>query len=152
MRTIRTYSEMMKLSSFEERFEYLKIGGKPGAETFGFDRYLNQIFYRSKPWRDLRNEIIIRDDGNDLGVDGYPIGGKIIIRDDGKKFRNKIIIHHMNPITKADIDDMSDYLFNPEYLICCSHNTHNAIHYGDASLLPKLPKERRPNDQCPWLE
>lgn len=139
MRTIRTYSEMLKLSSFEERFEYLKIGGKPGAETFGFERYLNQIFYRSKLWKDLRNKIIIRDDGKDLGADGYPIGGKIII-------------HHMNPITKADIDDMSDYLFNPEYLICCSHNTHNAIHYGDASLLPKLPKERRPNDQCPWLE
>lgn len=139
MRTIRTYSEMMKLSSFEERFEYLKIGGKPGAETFGFERYLNQIFYRSKLWKDLRNKIIIRDDGKDLAADSYPIGGKIII-------------HHMNPITKADIDDMSDYLFNPEYLICCSHNTHNAIHYGDASLLPKLPKERRPNDQCPWLE
>lgn len=139
MRTIRTYSEMMKLSSFEERFEYLKIGGKPGAETFGFERYLNQIFYRSKLWKDLRNKIIIRDDGKDLAADCYPIGGKIII-------------HHMNPITKADIDDMSDYLFNPEYLICCSHNTHNAIHYGDASLLPKLPKERRPNDQCPWLE
>lgn len=139
MRTIRTYSEMKKLSSFEERFEYLKIGGKPGDETFGFERYLNQIFYRSKIWKDLRNKIIIRDDGLDLGVDGYQIGGKIII-------------HHMNPITKADIDDMSDYLFNPEYLICCSHNTHNAIHYGDASLLPKLPKERRPNDQCPWLE
>lgn len=139
MRTIRTYSEMLKLSSFEERFEYLKIGGKPGAETFGFERYLNQIFYRSKLWKDLRNKIIIRDDGKDLAADGYPIGGKIII-------------HHMNPITKADIDDMSDYLFNPEYLICCSHNTHNAIHYGDASLLPKLPKERRPNDQCPWLE
>ena len=139
MRTIRTYSEMLKLSSFEERFEYLKIGGKPGAETFGFERYLNQIFYRSKLWKDLRNKIIIRDDGKDLAADGYLIGGKIII-------------HHMNPITKADIDDMSDYLFNPEYLICCSHNTHNAIHYGDASLLPKLPKERRPNDQCPWLE
>ena len=139
MGTIRTYSEMKKLSSFEERFEYLKIGGKPGDETFGFERYLNQIFYRSKIWKDLRNKIIIRDDGLDLGVDGYQIGGKIII-------------HHMNPITKADIDDMSDYLFNPEYLICCSHNTHNAIHYGDASLLPKLPKERRPNDQCPWLE
>lgn len=137
-RTIRTYSEMKTLSSFEERFEYLKIGGKPGIETFGFERYLNQTFYRSKIWKELRNRIIIRDDGNDLGIDGYQITGKIII-------------HHMNPITKADIEDMSEYMLNPEYLICCSHNTHNAIHYGDASLLPKTPKERRPNDQCPWL-
>lgn len=139
MRTIRTYSEMKKLSSFEERFEYLKLSGKVGAETFGFERYLNQNFYRSKMWKELRNRIIIRDDGNDLAMDGYLIGGKILI-------------HHLNPITKKDIEDMSEYMLDPEFLVCCSHNTHNAIHYGDADLLPQLPVERKPNDQCPWLQ
>ena len=139
MRTIRTYSEMKKLSSFEERFEYLKLSGKVGAETFGFERYLNQNFYRSKMWKELRNRIIIRDDGNDLAMDGYQIGGKILI-------------HHLNPITKKDIEDMSEYMLDPEFLVCCSHNTHNALHYGDADLLPQLPVERKPNDQCPWLQ
>ena len=130
---------MKKLSSFEERFEYLKLSGKVGAETFGFERYLNQNFYRSKMWKELRNRIIIRDDGNDLAMDGYQIGGKILI-------------HHLNPITKKDIEDMSEYMLDPEFLVCCSHNTHNAIHYGDADLLPQLPFERKPNDQCPWLQ
>ena len=135
---IRAYTELMKLPTFKERFEYLKLlDGRVGEDTFGFDRYVNQQFYRSKEWKRLRDQLIIRDNGCDLGVDGYDIHGKIII-------------HHMNPITKNDIIDQTEYLMNPEYLICTTHNTHNAIHYGDENLLVTEPISRSKNDTCPW--
>lgn len=133
----RCYSELITLPTFEERYEYLRLGGFIGNETFGFDRYMNQIFYRSQKWKSIRDQVIIRDMGCDLGVEGYDIYGKILI-------------HHMNPITLQDIERESAFLLNPEYLICTTHQTHNAIHYGDASLLVKAPIERRPNDTCPW--
>lgn len=134
---IRTYSELMKLHTFEERYEYLRLRGKVGEETFGFDRYLNQIFYKSKEWALIRDQVIFRDNGCDLGVEGYDIYGRILI-------------HHMNPITKADILERSDLLLNPEYLICVSKNTHDAIHYSDKNLLVTDPIERTKNDTCPW--
>ena len=135
--TIRTYSELITLPTFEERFKYLQLDGSVGKDTFGFDRYINQNFYRSKEWKRVRNFVILRDNGCDLADDDYVIHGKIII-------------HHMNPITVRDIELVSDYLMNPEYLICTTHSTHNAIHYGDESLLMMLPTERRKNDTCPW--
>lgn len=134
---IRTYSELIKLKTFKDRFEYLKLDGIVGEETFGFDRYMNQMFYKSKEWASVRREIIIRDNGRDLGVEGYEIHGKILI-------------HHMNPINLSDIVHKTDELLNPDYLITTVLSTHNAIHYGDASLLPALPIERRANDTCPW--
>ena len=134
---IRNYSELITLRTFKERFEYLKLDGIVGEETFGFDRYMNQIFYKSKEWASVRREVIIRDNGCDLGVDGYEIHGKILI-------------HHMNPINLSDIVHKTDELLNPDYLITTVLSTHNAIHYGDASLLPALPVERRANDTCPW--
>ena len=138
-KTIRTYSELIQLDTFEERYKYLKLGGKVGEETFGFDRYLNQLFYKSEEWRRLRNEVIIRDSGCDLGVPGHEIRG------------SNIIIHHMNPITKEDILNRTEYLLNPEYLICVTHQTHNAIHYGDEMLLYNdVWTERSSNDTCPW--
>ena len=137
MRTIRTYSELMRLPTFEERFQYLKLDGLVGKDTFGFDRYLNQEFYRSKEWKEVRDFVIVRDNGCDLSVDGYEIVGRIYI-------------HHMNPITVNDIVHSSDFLLNPDYLICMSHNTHNAVHYGDEDLLITAPVERRKNDTCPW--
>ena len=137
MRTIRTYSELMRLPTFEERFRYLKLDGLVGKDTFGFDRYLNQEFYRSKEWKEIRDFVIVRDNGCDLGMDGYEIVGRIYI-------------HHMNPITVNDIVHSSDFLLNPDYLICVSHNTHNAVHYGNEDLLVAAPVERRKNDTCPW--
>lgn len=135
---IRTYSELIQLPTFEERFRYLKLDGNVAESTFGFDRYLNQQFYRSREWRRLRDEIIVRDNGCDLGINEFPIYGKILI-------------HHMNPISSKDILDMTDYLLNPEYLICTVYETHNAIHYGDADQIPyKELIERTPNDTCPW--
>lgn len=134
---IKTYSELKQLPTFRERFQYLKLEGSVGADTFGFDRYLNQLFYRSQKWKSIRNEVIIRDDGCDLGVEGYTIYGKIII-------------HHMNPITIDDIMNETDYLLNPEFLIATTHNTHNAIHYSDESLLISDPVIRTKNDTCPW--
>lgn len=134
---IRTYSELIKLSTFEERYRYLQLDGKVGEETFGFDRYLNQIFYKSKEWRSVRNHVILRDNGCDLGIEGREIHGRILI-------------HHMNPITKEDILNRTDFLMNPEYLISTIETTHNAIHYGDEDLLMKDPIERRKNDTCPW--
>ena len=134
---IKTYSELITLPTFEERFAYLQLNGVVGRDTFGFDRYLNQIFYRSKRWRSIRDQIIIRDNGCDLGVEGYDIYGKILI-------------HHINPITLDDIKRESEFLLNPEYLITTTHNTHNAIHYGDESLLSTMPMERVKNDTCPW--
>ena len=134
---IRTYSELIKLPTFEERFNYLRLDGVVGKDTFGFDRYLNQQFYRSSEWKRIRNQVIVRDNGCDLGIDEYEIHGRILI-------------HHMNPISIEDLQHMSDLLMNPEYLICVSHRTHNAIHYGDESLIVTAPIERSQNDTCPW--
>lgn len=134
---IRTYSELIALPTFEERFEYLKLSGSVGKNTFGHDRYLNQVFYSSYEWRKLRDEIIIRDNGCDLGVSDRIIYGKIYI-------------HHINPLRKDDIISRSEYLRNPDFLICTSFETHNAIHYGDINLLPRDPIERTKNDTCPW--
>lgn len=134
---IRTYSELITLPTFEERFQYLKLGGKVGEDTFGFDRYLNQVFYRSAKWKEIRDYVIIRDNGCDLGMEGYEI-------------HQRIIVHHMNPITKEDILRESEFLLDPEYMICTIKNTHDAIHYGDESLLITAPIERRKNDTCPW--
>lgn len=137
MRTIRTYSELITLPTFEERYRYLRLAGRVGQDTFGFDRYLNQSLYHSQEWRDIRDFVIIRDNGCDLGVEGYEINGSVII-------------HHMNPITTEDIELGTDFLFNPEYLITTVLSTHNAIHYGDESKLVKTPIVRRKNDTCPW--
>lgn len=137
MTTIRTYSQMIALPTYEERYEYLRLGGRVGEDTFGFDRYLNQVFYRSQRWKSIRDKVIIRDNGCDLATEGYDICGKILI-------------HHMNPITVEDIEQESEFLLNPEYMVCVTHNTHNAIHYGDKNLLITAPIERRPNDMCPW--
>ena len=134
---IRTYSELVSLPSFKERYEYLRLNGSVGLDTFGFDRYLNQEFYRSKEWKSIRDQVIIRDNGCDLGVDGYEIYGRIVI-------------HHMNPILQTDILDRTQLLLDPDYLICTTHATHNAIHYGDEGLLPQEPVERTRNDTCPW--
>ena len=134
---MRCYSELIKLPTFKERFEYLKLDGRVGEETFGYDRYLNQAFYHSDEWQSIRNRVILRDEGCDLGMMDHELYGKIYI-------------HHMNPISADDIIHASDYLTNPEYLICCSHNTHNAIHYGDETLLITAPVERTPFDMCPW--
>ena len=133
----RCYRELSRLKTFEERYEYLRIGGAVGESIFSFERYLNQALYMSKRWKLLRNEIIIRDNACDLGVEGHDI-------------YDKIIIHHMNPITREQIRNPDESLFDPEFLICVSNRTHQAIHYGDASLLPKGPVIRRPNDTCPW--
>ena len=135
--TIRTYSELITLPTFEERYRYLRLGGRVGEVTFGFDRWLNQVFYKSDEWLSVRNEVIIRDGACDLGIPG-------------REIESRILIHHMNPITKKDILDRSDFLLNPEYLICTIKNTHDAIHYGDESLLIKDPIVRRKNDTCPW--
>lgn len=137
MKMIRTYSELITLPTFEERYQYLKIGGTVGEETFGFDRYLNQSFYKTKEWLRIRDHVIIRDQGCDLAMID-------------REIRGKILIHHMNPITKEDIVRRSKYLLDPEYLICTVKNTHDAIHYGDESLLIKAPIERQKNDTCPW--
>lgn len=140
---IRTYSELIRLPTFEERYRYLRLGGTVGEDTFGFDRYLNQQFYKSDEWLDTRDYVIIRDTGRndycqDLGMDeGYDI-------------RGRILIHHVNPISKEDIIRRTKYLLDPEYLICTIDNTHRAIHYGDESLLIKAPVERTKNDTCPW--
>ena len=133
----RNYTELSRLKTIEERFEYLKLSGRVGEDTFGFDRYINQMFYKSKRWRKARDLVIIRDNGCDLGVEGFEIN-------------DKILVHHMNPITLEDIEEERDWIFDPEYLICSSDRTHKAIHYGDERLLPQLPKERRPGDTCPW--
>lgn len=134
---IRTYSELILLPTFEERFEYLRLDGRVGEATFGFDRYLNQLFYKSDEWLAIRDLVIIRDNGCDLGMPD-------------REIRDRILIHHMNPITKDDILRRSDFLLNPEYLITTIKNTHDAIHYGDDSLLIKNPVERRKHDTCPW--
>lgn len=134
---IRSYSELLRLHSFEERFRYLSLAGQVGDPTFGFDRHINQMFYTSREWRRLRHDIIARDNGCDLGVEGYEIF-------------DKIIIHHMNPMRVTDIVDGDDDILNPEFLICVTHRTHNAIHYGDESQLPRIFNERRPGDTLLW--
>ena len=135
--SIKRYSELIQFDTFEERYRYLKLDGRVGADTFGFDRYLNQIFYRSQKWKRIRNEVIIRDNGCDLGIEGHEIHGRVLI-------------HHMNPITIEDIEKESEFLLDPEYLISTIHNTHNAIHYGDEKLLIVAPIVRARNDTCPW--
>ena len=134
---IRTYSELILLPSFIERYRYLRIAGTVGKETFGFDRYLNQIFYKSDEWLEIRDYVIDRDNGCDLGVDGFDIEGRILI-------------HHMNPISKEDILRRSKFLLDPEYLITTVKNTHDAIHFGNEDLLYTGIVERAPNDMCPW--
>ena len=133
---LRTYSELSRLHTFKERFEYLRLDGIVGAETFGFDRYLNQIFYNSDEWKAVRKTVIIRDNGCDLGIKGYDIHGKIIV-------------HHMNPFSIDDVLHRKEELLDPEFLISTVLNTHNAIHYGDESLLPSAPIVRTKNDTCP---
>lgn len=137
MRTIKTYSELIKLPTFEDRFDYLKLNGIVCDVTFGAKRYLNQVFYRSKEWKRIRRDIIIRDNGCDLGVEGFDI-------------HSNIYIHHMVPITEEDIYQRTKYLTDSEYLICVSHRTHNAIHYGDISQVTSMPIARTPYDTCPW--
>lgn len=140
MRTfIKSYDELVQIPTFEERYEYLKLNGRIGEETFGFDRWLNQKFYQSDEWKNIRRDVILRDAGCDLGIEDREIVGRIYI-------------HHMNPITVDDIILRSDYLLNPMYLICTSKLTHDAIHYGDKSLLQEVFKERKPYDTCPWRQ
>lgn len=135
---IRRYSELIQLSTFEDRFRYLKLNGVVAHETFGFDRYLNQRFYKSKEWRQIRDYIIVRDGGCDLGCPDAPISGKIYI-------------HHMNPMSLEDLENHPEDLLNPEYLISVSLETHNALHYGDFSIVHKYDlEERLPNDTTPW--
>ena len=137
LKMLRTYSELSRLQTFRERFEYLRLDGIVGVETFGFDRYLNQVFYNSDEWKAVRKIVIIRDNGCDLGMDGYDIHGKIIV-------------HHMNPFSIDDVLHRKEELLDPEFLISTVLNTHNAIHYGDESLLPSAPIVRTRNDTCPW--
>jgi len=134
---IRTYSELRRLETFKERYNYLKLRGVVGDPTFGFDRYMNQQFYASSQWRDIRNQIIVRDEGCDLGIRGYEI-------------HNRLVIHHMNPMTVTDIVHGDPSILDPEFLITTTHITHNAIHYGDESLLPRVPVQRRPGDTKLW--
>lgn len=135
---IKTYSELSKLKSFDERFKYLKLNGRVGKEVFGYDRYMNQVFYRSYRWKRVRDMVIARDDGCDLGIEGHEIRGE------------KIYIHHMNPLLLNDILDETEYLMNPEYLITTKHSTHNAIHYGDERVSSLSFVDRTINDTCPW--
>lgn len=136
---LKTYSELSKLKTFEDRFQYLRLDGIVGEETFGFDRYLNQILYQSKEWKRCRRDIIIRDEGCDLGCEGFEVHGRILI-------------HHINPITVDDIVNRNPKVFDPENLILTSHNTHQAIHYGNEDLLIRAPIERSKHDTCPWRQ
>lgn len=137
MGNIKCYSELVRFPTFEERYRYLRLGGYVGQETFGFDRYMNQFFYRSPEWRRVRDIVIARDAGCDLGVEGHEIFGRVLI-------------HHMNPIRPEDIRNRTDMLLDPEYLITTVHETHQAIHYGDEGLLVVVPPPRTKNDTCPW--
>lgn len=134
---VRTYSELITMPTFEERYRYLRLSGIVGEETFGFDRYMNQNFYKWKEWLSVRDFVIVRDNGCDLGIEG-------------REIRGKIMVHHMNPITKEDILRRSEFLLNPKFLICTAPNTHDAIHYGDENLLVQMPVPRTKNDTCPW--
>ena len=134
---MKTYSELRRFSTFLDRYRYLQLHGHVGEDTFGFDRWLNQKFYRSSEWKAIRQEVILRDNACDLGCEGFEI-------------HSNLLIHHMNPITARDIVQRTDLILNPEYLICVSFETHQAIHFGDESLLPIEPESRKPNDTCPW--
>lgn len=134
---LRSYSELRRLKTFEERYQYLRIGGLVGESTFGFERFLNQQMYTSQKWKLTRNKVILRDNGCDLGIEGHDI-------------MDRIIIHHMNPLTREQFHEPDESMFDPEFLICVSNPTHLAIHYGDANLLERGPAVRRPNDMCPW--
>lgn len=136
---IKSYDALILLDTIEDRYNYLRIGGGVGRETFGFDRYLNQGFYQSMEWKRVRDEVISRDNGCDLGLEGYEINGRILI-------------HHMNPIQPDQIKFFDPDILDPDFLISCSHKTHNAIHYGDENLLPRRIVERRPNDTIPWRQ
>lgn len=133
----RKYSELRRLFTFEERFEYLRLGGVVGTSTFGFDRYINQDFYRSREWRSVRDRVIVRDNGCDLGIEGYEIHGNLLV-------------HHMNPMTADDVVHGEDWILNPDFLITTTQDTHNAIHYGDKSLLKTPFVPRQPNDTKLW--
>lgn len=137
MNNIKTYSELIRIPTFIQRYRYLKLNGAVGDETFGYDRYLNQVLYHSPEWKRFRREIIIRDNCCDLACEGYEIVGKVLI-------------HHIEPITMRDIELRDPKLFDPENVISVTLNTHNAIHYGDESLLMIEPLVRKPNDTCPW--
>lgn len=134
---IRKYSSLIKLRTLKERFEYLRLDGKVGVDTFGFDRYLNQRLYGSLKWKQARDTVIARDLGNDLGLPDFPV-------------YDQIVIHHMNPLLVSDVEVDDPKIYDPEYLICVSQRTHRAIHYGDESLLPQPLIERKKNDTCPW--
>ena len=137
MSKIRTYSDLKTIESFEDRFQYLSLKGRVGELTFGFDRWLNQLFYNSNEWKTIRNEVIVRDSGCDLGVSGFDI-------------HSGLLVHHMNPITVSDIERGEEWILDPEFLITTSHQTHNAIHYGDESLLPRGPIVRTRGDTLLW--
>lgn len=137
MMIIRTYQELIKFKTFKERYRYLKLGGKVGEEIFGFDRYLNQKFYRSAEWKRIRDYVILRDNACDLGIEDREID-------------NRIIIHHMNPLTKYDVINQTEFLLNPDYMICTTKRTHDAIHYGNEDILFGEFIERSKNDTCPW--
>lgn len=134
---IKSYSECMQLPTFLERFRYLQIGGYVGKETFGYDRYLNQILYRTPEWKRFRRDMILRDNGCDLACEGYEIHGNILV-------------HHINPITVEDVINRNPCIFDPDNAICTSLNTHNAVHYSDESILITEPVVRTPYDTCPW--
>lgn len=136
MRT-RNYSDLCKYTTFDERFEYLSLGGEVGEATFGFDRWINQHFYRSREWKLAREAVILRDGACDLGIPG-------------REIRTQLLVHHMNPVTPQDLVDGQEWVLDPEYLITTAHVTHNAIHYGDLSLIPREPVERRPGDTKLW--
>lgn len=133
----RSYSELITIPTYEDRFHYLQLNGAVGKDTFGYDRYLNQILYNSTEWKHFRDKAIIRDNGCDLAFEGYDIHGRILV-------------HHINPITVDDVVNRNPIVFDPENVICVTHNTHNAIHYGDESLLITAPVERTKYDTCPW--
>lgn len=137
MTRVRTYSELRRFDTFEERYEYLRLGGGVGESTFGFDRYINQAFYRSTLWKQVRNQVIVRDNGCDLGIPDRPINGSLLV-------------HHINPMTADDIKHGEDWILNPEYLITTTNDTHNAIHYGDQSILRKQFRPRQAGDTKLW--
>lgn len=140
-KTIKTYSELIKIDDYYKRFEYLRLGGKVGEDTFGFDRWLNQKFYTSDPWKSFRNEIILRDQACDMAF---------ITKNGDYEIKDRLIVHHLNAITREDIINRSPSLFDPENVVCVSDNTHKAIHYGNVDLLPKPIVIRTMNDTCPW--
>lgn len=137
MKTIRTITDVYRFYSFEERYEYLRLDGMVGTATFGFDRYLNQRFYKSSAWRKVRDEVIVRDNGCDLGIPG-------------REIYSGLLVHHINPISPEDLEDFNPNILDPEYLICVTHTTHNAIHFGSKNQLVTIPQERRPGDTKLW--